>query len=201
MRELLEKASPMMKFAGYRKERTRFWKVESGVYKLIDFQAGAHGRYFFVNICIHPVGLPELQTGELSIPDRPKEYECILRQRIDQIVLNEATEQFRKGLVSADDAGAVEKVLACLPTHVEPWLAHWGSLARLAHARQADLEGMLTVVPVLKTKACAMLKLFCSIKAGEVEEEGRLLGQYLAASSAGSDFGNVDKYLCSLLRA
>ena len=71
---------------GYKKERNSFWKIENDFYRLINFQHGAYGDYFFVNVGLHPVGLPSLYTGKLEIKEKPKEHECIIRQRMEQIV-------------------------------------------------------------------------------------------------------------------
>lgn len=56
---------------GYKKERNSFWKIENDFYKLINFQHGAYGDYLFVNVGLHPVGLPSLYTGKLEIKEKP----------------------------------------------------------------------------------------------------------------------------------
>lgn len=37
---------------GYRKRGNSFWKTENGFYKLINFQTGAYGDYFFINVAL-----------------------------------------------------------------------------------------------------------------------------------------------------
>ena len=104
MKELLNELKGDIAGYGYKKSGNSFWKIENGFYKLIDFQGGAHGDYFFINVGLHPVGLPSLITGKLEIKERPREHECIIRQRIGEIV---PVELFQKALPPIHDADTV----------------------------------------------------------------------------------------------
>ena len=69
MKEMLEKVKVAFIQKGYRKRRNSFYKTEDGFYKLINFQKGAYGDYFYINVGLHPIGLPILQANALLIPD------------------------------------------------------------------------------------------------------------------------------------
>jgi len=184
---------------GYRKRGAAFWKVEDGVYRLVDFQAGAHGRYFFVNVCLHPVGLPLLQAGQLTIPDRPKEYECLIRRRLEECVDNEATAPFRQRLVDVADKEVVDAILTTLPNEVEQWFSHWADLRRLAFTSEAEVVDMLSVVPILRQKAYRMLVFFCSVMVGLSDRSSELFADYTDCIVTKVDLRHVDDYLGSLL--
>ena len=85
MKTLIGEVKDTFSQYGYRKERNSFWKKENGFYKLVNFQSGAYGDYFFINVGLHPIGLPSLIAGKLEIKERPKEYECIFRRRMGEI--------------------------------------------------------------------------------------------------------------------
>ena len=78
MKELLNELKGDIAGYGYKKSGNSFWKIENGFYKLIDFQGGAHGDYFFINVGLHPVGFPSLITGKLEIKERSREHEYII---------------------------------------------------------------------------------------------------------------------------
>ena len=50
MKQLLNEMKSAFSERGYRKAGNSFWKVENGFYKLVNFQKGAYGDYFFVNV-------------------------------------------------------------------------------------------------------------------------------------------------------
>lgn len=83
--KVLNEVKPQILKYGYKKSGNSFWKIENGFYKLINFQAGAYGNYFFINVAIHPCGLPILYTKRLEIVEKPKESQCALRQRAEHI--------------------------------------------------------------------------------------------------------------------
>lgn len=200
MEELIYKANIILKQLSYKKKTNSFWKLDDGFYKLISFQNGAHGGgYFFVNVCVHPLGLPELLTNQFSIIDHPKEYECILRQRIEQIVIDGRLEAFRQGLVSLEDEETIQAVIDSLPNDVEKWLVKWGSYETIAYAKEDELANMLTVIPKLKKKAVLMLKFFCTYKIGDKLQAMDILDKYLNEDVEGITFPQVDKYLMGLM--
>jgi hypothetical protein len=183
----------------YKKLGSRFFKIEQGFFRQVDIQSGAHGRYFFVNICLHPVGLPRLLAGKLVIPDRPTEHECIIRRRINDVVSGAPTESFRLGLVSPDNDTAIRAMLPSLSAGVEMWLSRWGSFRSILTAPDCEMHQALTVVPNLREKACKMLKCFCAYKIHEVEQAQEQLRLFLAAPISGYDFSRVDEYMCSVV--
>lgn len=181
---------------GYRKERNSFWKKENGFYKLVNFQSGAYGDYFFINVGLHPIGLPSLIAGKLEIKERPKEYECIFRQRMEQV---SPLAIFKKPLVSVSDPRVVPAITSGL-SDVEAWFARWGSFETIAACEFSDVEGMLSCVPLLWNKAYKMLKCCCLLKLGRTAEAEAFYAEYLAENRE-MDFPAVDQYLKELLDA
>ena len=179
---------------GYRKSRNSFWKIENGFYKLIDFQQGAYGDYFFINVALHPVGLPSLVVGKLEIKERPREYECILRQRMGEIV---PAAFFKKALIPSHDADTIPEIAASLPA-AEAWLAHWGSFEVIAGGDPSELSGMMPIAPILWQKACHMLKCYCLLKQGNLPEARNAYAAYLS-ENRDMDFLAADRYLEALL--
>lgn len=181
---------------GYRKERNSFWKRENGFYKLVNFQSGSYGDYFFINVGLHPIGLPSLITGKLEIKERPKEYECILRQRMEAI---SSLAMFKEVLVPVSDPQVVQAIISGLPD-VEAWFSHWGSFEAIAACEFSDVEGMLSSVPLLWNKAYRMLKCYCLLKLCRRTEAEMLYSAYLSENCE-MDFSAVDQYLKCLLDA
>ena len=181
---------------GYRKERNSFWKKENGFYKLVNFQSGAYGDYFFINVGLHPIGLPSLIAGKLEIKERPKEYECIFRQRMEQV---SPLAIFKKPLVSVSDPRVVPAITSGL-SDVEAWFARWGSFETIAACEFSDVEGMLSCVPLLWNKAYKMLKCCCLLKLDRTAEAEAFYSAYLAENRE-MDFSAVDQYLKELLDA
>lgn len=96
---LLASLKDTLNSMGYTKAKSRFWRIKEGLFQLIDFQSGAYGNYLFVNVCIHPVGFPKILSDRLVIKEKPLEYECIIRQRIEEVCSSQVTSPFRKSLV------------------------------------------------------------------------------------------------------
>ena len=104
---------------GGRKRGNAFWRTEGGFYQLIHIQEGAYGDYAFINVALHPLCLPQLRSWTLELPQRPKEYECLLRLRLEHISAVGAGPM--KGLVQmAELAGRV------LPD-IAAWHGRWSS--------------------------------------------------------------------------
>lgn len=201
MKELLSEVSTTLKLLGYRKKGNSFWKIDNNIYKLIDFQKGAHGGgYFFVNVCVHPIGLPKLITSEISICEHPKNHECVLRQRIEQISQNEQIKLFQRGLVSIDNREVIKAIIDTIPLEVELWLEEWGTYEKFANSEFNEISHMMTVVPKLKEKAFLMLKFYSNLKLGDNKKAEQYLDQYLNTRIIGLEFSEVDSYLKSLLK-
>ena len=199
MKTLLKLASDALSPFGYQRIKSRFFKVENDFYKLIDFQIGAHGGdYFFVNVCLHPIGLPLLMDGTFVVPDHPLECECILRSRIEDIVC-ETKAYFRTTLVSIDNEILLNQICSSLP-QVETWLTQWASFITIFNAPDTDLMRMLTVIPLLKEKACKMVKCYCALKNHDYLNSHRYFSQFLEAFSGDYDFSRVNEYLGSMLQ-
>lgn len=194
MKELINEIKGEITQYGYKKARTSFWKIENGFYKLINFQHGAYGDYFFINIGLHPVGLPSLAAGKLEIKEKPREHECVIRQRIEEIV---PAEMFKKALVPLHDPKAVQEIATSIPA-VEGWLTSWGSFDALASKDFPELAGRMPIAPILWKKAYYMLKCYCMLKQQNTSEAKKFFLAYLS-ENRNLDFSAVDRYLESLL--
>jgi hypothetical protein len=152
-----------------------------------------------LNLGVHPLGLPKLLIGRVAIPDRPTEYDCILRRRIEDAVPGEATSVFRSAIVSYESEEVIEALSTALPMAVSGWLGQWASFGRILSAKDSELTPLLAVVPILHTKAIAMLRTFCSVKLGDRASAALHLDEFLAASSPGCDFSTLDAYIRKLV--
>jgi hypothetical protein len=197
MKLLLEKVHYALKQRHYTKSGASFSKIENGFYKLIHFQKGAFGGYFFINVGLHPVGLPQLIVDALSIPEKPKEHECFIRERVDQIIKGAFTNVSERTFVYASNPAVIETVIEILP-EIENWLTKWSSFEVLAKTPDQDLEKLMPAVPILKKKAIAMMRYFCAIKLNNNENIQKWLKEYLSIRVPGLIFPEVDAYLKSL---
>lgn len=194
MEGLLNEVKGRITQYGYKKARSSFWKIEDGFYKLIHFQHGAYGDYFFINVGLHPVGLPSLIPGKLEILERPREHECIIRRRIEEIV---PVEIFKKALAPIHDPNTVQEIAASLPA-VERWLASWGSFEMIANQDFSELSRMMPIAPILWRKAYDLLECYCMIKQGDLPKAREFYQAYLSENRE-MDFSPVDCYMESLL--
>lgn len=175
MKELVTKLKNDFTPYGYQKSRNSFWKIENGFFRLIDFQKGAYGDYLFINVCLHPAGLPSLIAGKLEIKERPREYECIIRQRIGEIV---SDEPFKKALIPIHDADTIPRIVTVIPA-VEAWLSDQGSFDAIVNKDFPELSRMMPVAPILWQKAFYMLKCYCMLRLGNIPEARRFYCAYL----------------------
>ncbi len=67
MQDFIINLHTALKPLGFKKKRHTFFKADNGFYKLINIQNSQYGDDFYINIRIHPIGLPQLITGELHI--------------------------------------------------------------------------------------------------------------------------------------
>jgi hypothetical protein len=186
---------------GYKMKKNSFWKVEDGFFKLIDFQKGAYGAdYFFVNVCLHPIGLPMLTTKELTIIENPNEHECIIRQRIEAIVSNPDVNAFNKKLVSTKNSLVIKGIVNSI-NEIEQWFKKWGTFDAVEKAEFDEISNMLTVVPILKKKAFLLLKCYCYHQEGNNESAKILYNEYLQVIVDDLKFQNVDIYIGDLINS
>lgn len=197
---MLQSLKETFQSMGYTKANNVFWRVHNGMFELIDFQSGAHGNYFFINVCLHPVGFPEILSNRLVIPEKPREHECIIRQRIEQIGDSQSLDSFRKTLVSPTDVSIIEAIKDALMTDVKPWISRWGTFQSIARADKDELKKFVNAVPTLKERARAMLQYFCLTQIGEFDNARQALAEIKAMPTGKWRFEQVDDYLASLLK-
>ncbi len=199
MKELLQKISPELKSFGYKKKGSNFWKIENGFYRIINFQKGLHGgKYYFVNVGIHPNGMPQLISKQLLLLEQPKENECILRQRVEQIIKSKEMDAFKEGLVSIEDERTTENFIKIIP-EIEKWFLQYGEYEELIGKSEKKIHDLLNVSPILKKKAFAFLQLFCEIKLNNKEGANEAFNKYKKEGVDSLNFGQLDNYLVSLI--
>lgn len=197
MKELLRKISPELKTFGYKKKGSNFWKIENGFYRIINFQKGLHGgQYYFINVGIHPNGMPQLISNQLLILEQPKENECIIRQRVEQIIESKEMNAFKEGLVSLDDERTTENFIKIIP-EIEKWSLQYGTYEDLIGEK--EIYDLLNASPILKKKAFVFLQLFCEIKLNNKEGANEAFDKYKKENVNGLNFDELDNYLVSLI--
>ncbi len=192
MKDLLREVKGDLAKYGYRKKGNSFWKIENGFYKLIHFQHGAYGDYFFINVGLHPVGLPRV-SGKLEIQEHPKEHECVIRRRVGDIVASE----WWKGLTPIHDPHTPCEVAACIPA-VESWLAHWGNFETLGGKDFSQVSGMMPIAPILWRKSYDLLQCYCMLQLQNIAEAKKFYLAYLSENQT-MDFSALDHYMEALL--
>lgn len=196
MRDLLKKANIALKEKGYKKKGENFWKEKNGFYCLINFQKGSYGNYYFVNIALQPIGIPQLISDKLYIPEHPKEYECLIRQRMEEVVKNkELIEAFSKDLVTPEDEGISDKLILALTTEVEEWfdlMCHYEVLIELD---EEQILHMVPVVPILVEKESMLIKCYSHYRLGNLNEAKNALEEFKNIQIKNLSFESVYNYL------
>lgn len=186
---------------GFQRTKNSIWRVIDDVYHLIDFQVGSHGEnYFFVNIAIHPIGLPMLVGPGLEIRDRPREFECAIRCRIEDVSQSSIAKWCRFALMSDIDQGLIDSLVSCLDSDVESWFRSCGTLQYLAHVPQSEILPFMTAVPAVELKAHALLACYCRCRVGDTRNAQKHYQRYLSAPSGGYEFPAVDEFLGRLIK-
>jgi len=182
---------------GYKKSGNSFWKIENGFYKLINFQAGAHGKYFFINVALHPNGLPMLYaTKRLVLTERPKESECVLRQRIEQI--SNKTNSFRGDIGFVEDVETIQALLKVAMPDIELWLNKWGTYETILSSDFDEISKLFSAVPLIWKKQFLMLKCYCAFSVGNYVMANEYFSAYKNENS-NMDFSLVDDYMYNLI--
>ncbi len=197
MKEMIEKVKGAFVQNGYRKRRNSFYKIEDGFYKLVNFQKGAYGNYFYINVGLHPMGLPILQANALFMPEHPKEYECVLRERIEEIMEEKNRNIWSKAQnLIGDDM--VPHIIDAI-VDIEVWFRKWGSFNTILNCPFDKMSKMFTVAPILWRKEYLLLKFYCTFQVGNVEEAQKLFNEYSDTAVKNLSFEDIDSYLQSIL--
>ncbi len=195
--KILSQIKEPMAALGYRKNGDSFWRVENGFYQLIHFQKGGFGDYFFINAALHPVGLPLLQAGNLTVPERPREYECALRTRADE--LSGRARSLLTGPGFPEDTAILPDLLSALLPDIAAWQNTWGSYETLLSADLESLTRLFSTVPILFQKEFYLLKCYCACMLGEMEQANEYFELYRKENPA-MNFSCIDKYMAQLLK-
>lgn len=200
MKELLKKVNIALKEKGYKKRGQNFWKEKSGFYRLINFQKGGYGNYYFVNIALQPIGIPQLISDKLYIPEYPKEYECLIRQRIEEVVKDkEIVEAFSKDLVTPEDEDISDKLPQVLATEIEEWFDSMCHYEVLIDLDEEQVLHMVPVVPILVEKERMLIKCYSHYKLGHLNEAKNALKEFKNIQVENLSFESVYDYLENLI--
>lgn len=160
-----------LKPLGFKKKRHTFCKAENGFYKLINIQKSQFEDSFYINIGVHPLGLPQLITDQLQIQENISIFDCILQTRIEPIHMNQ--NQLLHN---------VSHETINIPNYLSTifdWFQVWASYENLAKTNIHAITPVLAVVPILQEKAFLLLTCFSFYKLKQYEQANRYLQQYL----------------------
>lgn len=197
MKALNEVKQQISKY-GYKKNGNSFWKIENGFYKLIHFQAGAYGDYFFINVALHPDGFPMLYTKQLEITKRPKESQCILRQRVERISDKANTFPHKIGFIG--DVENMQILLATIMPDIELWMNKWGNWETILSSGFEEISNMFSAAPLVWKKEFFLLKSYCALAVGKCTEANKNFSAYIK-ENPDMDFSLVDNYMLELINS
>lgn len=198
LKRITDEVKPIINDYRYRKRGNSFWKIENGFYKLIHFQGGAYGDYFFINAALHPVGLPMLCQSQLKIIDKPKEYNCALHERLEQISSKAILFPHRVGFI--EDVENAQALLEAVMPDIERWLNQWGSYERIITSDLDEMSKLFSVVPILFKKEFWLLKSYCALTMGNQAGAEEYFLAY-RQENPDMDFRLVDDYMSNLINS
>lgn len=153
------------------RKRNTFSKAENGFYKLINIQKSQFGDAFYINIGVHPIGLPQLITNQLQIKENISIFDCILRTRIEPIHMNQNQLLHNVSHETIDIPNYLSTIF--------DWFQTWASYENLAKTNIHSISPLLAVVPILQEKAFLLLTCFSFYNLKQYEQANRYLQQYL----------------------
>lgn len=82
MKKILSHLAPVLRSKGYKGSGQNYQRISEDMIAVVNFQRSSGGQQFYVNLGVHPLFLPDF-SGSLPDPKKIKEYDCMLRKRID----------------------------------------------------------------------------------------------------------------------
>ncbi|AAP28850.1 MULTISPECIES: DUF4304 domain-containing protein [Bacillus] len=171
MQDFIISLHTALKPLGFKKKRNTFSKAENGFYKLINIQKSQFGDAFYINIGVHPIGLPQLITNQLQIKENISIFDCILRTRIEPIHMNQNQLLHNVSHETIDIPNYLSTIF--------DWFQTWASYENLAKTNIHSISPLLAVVPILQEKAFLLLTCFSFYNLKQYEQANRYLQQYL----------------------
>ncbi|MEB9506584.1 DUF4304 domain-containing protein [Bacillus anthracis] len=162
-----------LKLLGFKKKRHTFCKAENGFYKLINIQKSQFGDAFYINIGVHPIGLPQLITDQLLIKENISIFDCILRTRIEPIHMKQNQLLHNVSHETIDIPNYLSTIF--------DWFQVWASYENLVKIKINihSVTPVLAVVPILQEKAFLLLTCFSFYNLKQYEQANHYLQQYL----------------------
>ena len=127
--------SPLLKSKGFRKNSTNFSRKDGEALQVINIQSSnwnisTSGR-FTINIGVHFATVAQMLGGTDPMPSPPKEYYCLLRRRVGQLIRDGRDHWWKVTPESDIDALAAELNLVW-ENHISLWLEKTKTVAGAA---------------------------------------------------------------------
>jgi len=181
-----------------RKKDIHFAKLKTDFISSLTYKKSKFGDDFYINIGVHPIGLPQLITDQLQIKENISIFDCILQTRIDPIHMkpNQLLHNVSHETIDIPDY---------LST-IFDWFQVWASYENLTKTNIQAITPVLAVVPILQEKAFWLLTCFSFCNLKQYEQANRYLQQYLhcavhlnAEEKEQVFFREVDMYMKKLV--
>ncbi|MES9667154.1 hypothetical protein CN318_19115 [Bacillus cereus] len=160
-----------LKSLRFKKKRHTFCKADNGFYKIIHIQKSQFGDDFYINIGVHPVGLPQLITDQLQVKENISIFDCILRTRIEPIHMKQDQLLHNVSHETIDIPNYLSTIFN--------WFQVWASYENLAKTNIHSITPVLAVIPILQEKAFLLLTCFSFYNLKQYEQANLYLQQYL----------------------
>lgn len=76
-KQLANAIKPMMKRAGFKKTSSNWHRKSEGIVQVLNFQGSQWSKFVYVNLGIY--------FSEIGAKEKPREYECHIRERLSAI--------------------------------------------------------------------------------------------------------------------
>lgn len=205
MQSLVAYAKERLKPLGFRKQGVNFTRMNHGYIQAIAFQRCSFAEGYYINIGIHPIGIPSLKLGRdiLLINSSPKATECTISQRAEQVC-------DAPNVCRAKDGSLVFGVFpeylteesyshfdVFLSSAIPEWQNYWSNDRRIINADYNILGCMFPLIPNLWHECVAILKCFCSIRLGNLSDARSYLHDF--DEMTGGCYSQIHSHLNTLL--
>ncbi|EJR49043.1 hypothetical protein IIM_03822 [Bacillus cereus VD107] len=163
-----------LKPIGFKKKRHTFLQVENEFYNLINIQKSQFGDDFYINIGVHPIGLPQLITDRLQIKETISIFDCMLQTRVEPI--------YTKKNYLLHNVSHETTHMPYYLSIIQDRFQTWTSYKNLVNTNRHSITPILSVVPILQEKAFLLLTCFAFYNLKQYEQANHYLQQYLHCS-------------------
>lgn len=139
-----------------------------------------------------------LYTKQLEITKRPKESQCILRQRVERISDKANTFPHKIGFIG--DVENMQILLAAIMPDIELWMNKWGNWETILSSGFEEISNMFSAAPLVWKKEFFLLKSYCALAVGKCTEANKYFSAYIK-ENPDMDFSLVDNYMLELINS